>query len=956
MTNPMYADTVYGYINRSLPSSKTYSPQLISNTADATMAQAISSLLGSCQSFVFSVAFITSDGLAVLMEALNSFTGRGTIITSTYLDFNEPDTLLELLKFDNIDVYLADERRGFHAKGYVFRHELGVTAIVGSSNLTANALKVNSEWNLRFSSDRDGDVADQLDAAVQAQIDHAAPLTAELIARYEARRRKRVFVVEEDQPLQVAGDDIEIVPNAMQANALEALEQLYEAGEKRGLIISATGTGKTILAALAVRNVAPKRFLFVVHREQILKKAVSEFQKVLKAPDSDFGFFAGSSRNTDAKYVFATIQSLSRGENRQMFARSAFDYIMIDEVHRAGAESYRKVIDYFTPQFLLGLSATPERTDGFNVFELFDYNVPYEIRLREALAARMLAPFHYYGITDYEGLHAESSIESLTSDQRADYIVSKLEGYGLPRHVRGLMFCSRNAEAEALSAKLNERRVSGRLLRTQALSGEVSVAEREEAIADLEAGLLDYLITVDIFNEGIDIPSINQVVLLRPTKSAIIFTQQLGRGLRKAQGKSHVRIIDFIANYDTNYLIPVALGGDNSGSKNNLRKIVRTAHIDGPSSVSFDRVATEKILSSLEKANLTGRREIKAAIDTLHARLNHLPRLADFVTFDLLDPDIVAANSAPFNYWSLLVELKKVGTAPTAFESNALKFLSVELLPGKRPHELLILRELLKGGALTRSRVREILDEHGTTSDKAVIDSTIRVLTGMFYKDRDLERYGGAILSRISDVGLELHPDIAEHYTAYAADTNWFSSFKGHVDDLIETGLKLCKIRGNWLGDLRLGEQYSRKDVCRLAGWKQNETATMFGYKIDQDTNMCPIFVTYHKDPEADLSISYEDAFEAPDRMVWMTKSGRTTSSPTEKAIIAGKVDLHLFVKKHDSEGSVFYYMGKVKPGGAMDTTMPGDNGRILPVVRVDLELESAVEESLYTYITSAGR
>lgn len=962
----VYTDTLFGYINRTLPASKKYSPQLISNTGEATMLTAINSLLGSCQSFVFSVAFISSDGLAALKNALVETKARGTIITSTYLDFNDPDDLRELLLLENCHVYLADEERGFHAKGYIFNHEAGTTAIVGSSNLTAYALKVNAEWNLKFSAERDGDVASQLADAVQFQIGRAQPLTEELISAYERRRRRRVIVTgDDDTPLEANDSTVVIRPNAMQADALEELDKLYAAGEKRGLIISATGTGKTILAALAVKNVDPHRVLFLVHREQIAKKAALEFQKVLGLADHEIGFFGGGTQNVDARFTFATVQSLSKGENRRIFARSHFDYIIIDEVHRSGAGTYRKLIDYYTPGFLLGLSATPERTDGFNIFELFDYNVPYEIRLRDALGAKMLSPFHYYGITDYTdgsqwSMTRQSSLDELTSDERVDYIVSKLQAYGRARGVCGLIFCSRNEEATRLASMLNERAIDRRPLRTRALSGANTQEEREQGIVDLTEGRLDYLITVDIFNEGIDIPAINQVVLMRPTQSAIIFTQQLGRGLRKAAGKTHVRVIDFIANYDTNYLIPVALGGVQDGSKNTVRKHVRSPDVQGASTISFERIAQERILSSLDKVKLAGRREIRHDINTLMQRLQRVRRLGDFVNFELLSPDIVAAAEKPFNYWSLLHLLKFVDHGPALLEKNFLSFLSVELLAGKRPHELLILRELLnRGGPMGLTDVASLLAGAGTTSSPEVVASAVRVVTGKFFKDIDRARFGGVAPATIDDRGLVLDPDFATLYRAYKPtddlhSSEWATSFRAHVDDLIDTGLRLCRIRGNWQGGLNLGDQYTRKDVCRLLGWDQNETATMFGYKVDENTKTATIFVTYHKGPDTDLSVSYEDEFLSPRDMVWFSKSGRTTSSPLEKKILSGAYTIHLFVKKHDSEGAEHYYLGTVDPQGAVDTFMPGKD-KDLPVIKVDLELDSAVEESLYEYMLSTG-
>ena len=249
-----------------------------------------------------------------------------------------------------------------------------------------------------------------------------------------------------------------------------------------------------------------------------------------------------------------------------------FDYILIDEVHKAGASSYQKVIEYFNPKFLMGMTATPERTDDFNIYALFDYNIAYEIRLQEALEEDMLCPFHYFGVTDieYNGETIDDAtiLSKLVADERVNHILDKIEYYGFSGEtVKGLMFCSRKEEAAKLSLVLNEKG-----LRTVALTGDDSQEERVLRINQLENGKLDYILTVDIFNEGIDIPCINQVVMLRQTQSSIIFIQQLGRGLRKHDTKDYVTIIDFIGNYKNNYLIPVALSGDQSQNKDNIRR------------------------------------------------------------------------------------------------------------------------------------------------------------------------------------------------------------------------------------------------------------------------------------------------------------------------------------------------------------------------------------------------
>lgn len=960
-------DVKFGFLDSTLAADQLNNPVLISNADDNTMLRAIKEELSRSDSFIFSVAFITSSGLAMLKQALYEFTGSGTIITSRYLDFNEPDVFRELLNLDGVEVYVdpgVDE--GFHAKGYIFEQPFGITAIVGSSNLTDRALKVNQEWNLRFSALPGGHIVDQLHQAVSRQRDRAQALSPEWIERYESTRKARTFIARPDRLIDTTDDNELIVPNMMQSAALESLQEVVEAGEKRAVIISATGTGKTILAALAVRKAKPKRLLFVVHREQILNKAAEEFRKVLRAPKTDFGFFVGGKKQIEKKYVFASYQSLARPDTLPTIDPRGFDYIIIDEVHRAGAASYLRLLEHFKPHFLLGLTATPERTDGFNIFELFDYNVPYEIRLQDALRSKMLAPFHYYGIADFEDSlghvpHDESTLNELVSDERIDYLLEMLRVYGYPRAVKGLIFCSRKKEAELLSAKLNQRLVNGQVLRTRALTGEDSEAVREDTVSQLEAGKLDYILTVDIFNEGIDIPSINQIVMLRGTKSSIIFTQQLGRGLRKAEGKDHLRVIDFIGNYANNYLIPIALTGDHSADKDSVRqKIVQseTKGVElGTSSINFDRISQERILSSLAKAQLAGKREFKEAIVNLRHRLGQVPKLIDFARFDTIDPFILGSKYG--DYWSLLHSLKIIENGPTTRESQFLKFLSSEILNGLRPHETLLLKELLRTGEISRNDFRDLLTREGTSASPQVLRSVERMLTLDFFTSRRRLQLGDISLISVKGETIAVDPTFAGLYHAYSPSENrgyTAQSFRAHVDDILNTSLYLNRAQHSWKGELLVGNRYSRKDACRLLLWDTNQESTIYGYKVDMATSTCPIFVTYDKDPDVSASVRYLDEFHSPGLMKWYSRSKRTLQSNELQPIIHHQVPLYLFVKKSDAEGTDYFYLGTADSSNPVQTTMRGDDSETHDVVTMDLKLESPVELGLYQYLVDTGK
>lgn len=954
--SPVGQGTAHGFLDQSITSDQLYHPKLIINDEDNTMVRAIKEELGRSDRFDFSVAFISASALGLLKQALVDFAGQATIITSTYLDFNEPNMFRELLTMDNVEVRIhPGTHGGFHAKGYVFTQGDSLSAIVGSSNFTRDALKTNKEWNLRFSALPEGDITYQLQDAINQQRSESFPLTEAWIDEYERTRQPRVepatviALEEEEAPVG------RIEPNSMQQEALEEIRKVRTSGEKRALVVSATGTGKTILAALAAREIDPRRMLFIVHREQILNKAMSEFKMVLDGDDEDFGRMVGAVQQSDRKYVFAMERTLSRPETLTTIPSDAFDLIIIDEVHRAGAAGYNRIIDHFAPSFLLGLTATPERTDDFNIFELFDYNVPYEIRLQAALEADMLAPFNYYGVTEYvtetgEKKDDPAELSKLIAPERVHYILEMLRKYGFPRDVKGLMFCSGKEEVHELSRLFNEQDFNGRLLRTVALTGESSAEERETAMRELELGNLDYILTRDIFNEGIDIPAVNQVVMLRNTQSSIIFTQQLGRGLRKARGKDHLRVIDFIGNYQNNFLIPIALFGDSSLNPDTIKekmiKAQTTGVIAGVSSVSFDEVSRRRVLESLQTAKLDSMHNLKKAVRDLEYRLGRLPMLIDFARFHTVDPVVIASNKK--SYWNFLVHTKMETAVPTAEEAAYLALLDSELLNGKRPQEMLLIKALLERGDLTRAEYVDLLVANGCVSDPATVGSVERILTLDFFVKEEVKKYGPHPVIRI----------LQDRYILDSVFTRFYDAgglFEQHVDDAIETALYLARHDESWKGNLLVGHQYTRKDVCRMLNWESNKTSTMFGYQVDAESRTCPIFITHNKAEGISATTQYKDGFDSETTINWFTKSKTSLKSQREFDIANNQFPLHVFVKKSDADGSDFFYLGEATARDAHDTTMPGSENDV-SVVTMKLDLEHAVDPGLFSYLAGAGK
>jgi len=422
----------------------------------------------------------------------------------------------------------------------------------------------------------------------------------------------------------------------MQIEALGNLKNLRVEGKNKALIISATGTGKTYLSAFDAKAFNPKKLLFVVHRLTITKDSLTTFRSVF-GNDKTMGLYSGSKRDLDCDFVFSTIQTISKTNHLDNFSKDYFDYIIIDETHRSGAGSYLRLIEHFEPKFLLGMTATPERTDGNDIFQLFDHNIAYEIRLSRAMEEEMLSSFHYYGVTDLSidniEVDRKSDFRYLVSNERVERIIEQAKFYGSDNGItRGLIFCSRKNEAVELSELFNSKG-----FRTVALTGDSNEKERARAIEKLETDnlseKLDYIFTVDIFNEGIDIPKINQIIMLRPTESAIIFIQQLGRGLRKLDGKGYLTVIDFIGNYENNYLIPIALYGDTSYNKDSLRKLITEGSrmIPGASTINFDEITKERIFQYIDSANMQLFADLKKDYNLLKFTLGRTPMMMDFI-------------------------------------------------------------------------------------------------------------------------------------------------------------------------------------------------------------------------------------------------------------------------------------------------------------------------------------
>ena len=910
-----------GLYSQDYPGHNLLTPQLVTNQADGTIWQTLQDELQHCQHFTWAVAFITTDMLVPLKALLADLADRGvsgTLLTGDYLGFNSPRAFAELMKIPNLNVKIVDQQ-GFHAKGYVFDHGDYQTAVIGSANFTRAALLQNTEWALRVSSRQDASLTRQLSARLANLARTSHSLTADWLAEYQAAWRPLPTV---RQRLRTSAAPI--TPNQMQRPALLALQQLRTSGAHRGLVVSATGTGKTYLGAFAVKDFHPRRFLYVVHREQIAKKSLASFRRVIGGPASDYGLLTGNRHDWDAKYLFATVQTLAQPGTLAKLAPETFDYILVDEAHRAAAPSYQRLFDHFQPQFWLGMTATPERMDKQDVYALFDYHLAYEVRLKAALDAGMLAPFHYVGVQDYEQdgelITETTGLRYLVSDQRVKYVLEQMNYYGYcGDQPRGLIFCSRQEEARELASKFS---AAGHP--AVALTNEDSPRRRQQAVEQLEAGKLEYIVTVDLFNEGVDIPSLNQVIMLRNTQSAVVFTQQLGRGLRKFPGKDYVTVLDFIGNYRNNFLIPLALNQDTSRQVDRARQEVQLPPTIGVSTISFRRVAAERILQSLAAVKLDSLRELRTAYQDLHQRLGRPPLLLDFSRYGEVSPLVFAENGRLANYGQFLAKMGEP-VQLSDHENAVLSFVTKELVNGKRPHELVLLKLLLAnaGHRCSQEELIAALRDRGAYVSPAVLQSIDDILSLSFFavkagKQTRREQYGGAPLV-VHDglVDYRLAPELA---AALKADPQ----FSTLLTDAVDTGLALSKDY-DASHQFTLYQQYDRKDVCRLLNWPLDVSAPMYGYRVgDQE---CPIFITYRKEDDQRRNAIYDNQLENGRSLRWYTRSPRHRSSPEVQRLLATNADgrprvqIHLFVKRSDAVGKQFYYLGPatIQPGSVQE-------------------------------------
>ena len=987
----LYSGFETAYIDSQIPSNLAYKPQFVSNNHQEgkKVISSIEDELLVCDQFQISVAFITMSGITPLLQTLKELEEKdipGEILTTNYLNFSEPRALKKLHKLKNItlkmyDVEAADE--GFHTKGYIFRKNEIYRIIIGSSNITSAALTSNKEWNTKVVSTEHGEVAEQILAEYRQLWNSQYALNYEtFIENYsqqyeiikhqrEAAKEGRITSIEK----------YKLQPNSMQVGFITNLKKILALGEKRALLISATGTGKTYASAFAMRELGFERVLFLVHRNQLAKQAKRSYDKVFNKRIT-MGIVGAGQHEYDADYVFATRDTLWREEHLHHYKPDDFDCIILDEAHHSSADTYQRIMNYFTPKLWLGMTATPDKRDdnidGRNIYEIFHYQIAYEIRLQQAMEENMLCPFHYFGISDLSmigdgkgknNILTTDDFNRLVSDERVKHIVEQAHYFGYSGdRVKGLIFCSRIKESQELSEKFNQtiNPETGKYFRTIALNGDASEDERSAAFerlamdeADAATGRepLDYIFSVEILNEGVDIIEVNQVIMLRPTESPIVFIQQLGRGLRKAEGKEYVVILDFIGNYEKNFMIPIALSGDRTYNPDTIRKYVISGNstIPGASTVHFDAVAKEKIFRSIDK--IRGMKAIiRDSYTSLKNRLGRVPYLMDFYENGEIDPLVIIREYKTYHDFLTSVEKESYKGGISEQEKLTLEYLSKTVLSGVRPYELEILKHLFYEEQISLPELTEELKKAYVDSfDLSSLENAIRVLEGRFVsKEEEYQKY------KAIDIIEEHNNRFIRRMTSYAKRLQHME-FQKQVNDLIRVGL--ARYQEKYAGQQKddnpfvLYEKYSRRDVSLLMNCGRDLSSIMYGMKrIDDDVF---IFITYHKvgaDSEelqyAEGKPDYADSFADNCTFRWDSQIGKGPESGYMQDVLSAKRK-HLLVKKSDAETS-FYYMGTFDVISAVGDKKMDNRGSMKDITKVTMKMHHAVREDLLKYLESS--
>ncbi|MCT7548265.1 DEAD/DEAH box helicase [Aliarcobacter butzleri] len=918
---------------------------LVTNNQITNFFNNITELLDNCESFCFNVAFINFSGIQLLLDSFKKLEEKnikGKILTSTYLNFTQIKALEKIKKFKNIELKIYDcevSNIGFHSKSYIFEFKDEYKILIGSSNITASAFKSNIEWNVKTVTKKDDiflkDVLNEFETLWKS----SSEVNDEFLTSYSN------FLNSQNKEFKSFSLN-QIKTNFMQKKALEKLENLRKKGEKKALIIAATGSGKTYLSAFDVKNFKAKTMLFLVHRENILIKAKESFETILPEINS-FGLYTGNKKEQDKNYLFSTIQTMSSTFSN--FSQDFFDYIIIDEAHHVASPSYKKILDYFKPKFLLGLTATSNRMDGNSIYEVFDENIALDIRLNDALEHNLIVPFHYYGISDIQSIDYENVdltkidllAKLLSVNKRVDFIIDKMDFYsnsGNKRKVLG--FCVSKEHSNFMSEEFNKKGIN-----SITLTSEDSISKREESIKRLENenDSLEVIFTVDIFNEGIDIPSINMVLFLRPTNSPIVFIQQLGRGLRKYKNKEFLTVLDFIGNHKKAYLIALALVGNKMIDKESIKLSIENNFADFKNAfISMDEISKNRILEQINKENFNQLKYLKEQYFEVRNILEKVPTLVDFLQFeDVINPlKFIDESKSYIEFLAKVEENKKL--KELVLDENfikAIRFIENEL-PVKRVYEFVILKYLLNNDFCDENIAFKVLNKYLDRVDKETIMHSFLYLRQDFLDSAQKNRYLKL---------LEFDGKVAKK-TKEFKELLENENYKKIFEDSLNFGIYNYEeeFGSSDFGKpfLKLYSKYNMLNIAKLCNFPKIHSSFRGSGFLKYENDFF-LFINLEKE-KFSKSANYHNAFLSKDVFTYQSKPSHSSDKGDGERLSENKkfgVKLHIFVRKYvqvDKKTQDFIYLG------VANTLKYWDNKPI----NLELKLENPLSDKLFEEFT----
>lgn len=921
-----------------------------------------------CKKFYFIVSFIKYSGIQLLISTLDELEKQGIqgeIITSVYLNITDSKALRKLLSYKNIKVKIYNNSsESFHTKAYLFEKEKYHSVVIGSSNISQSALYSAEEWNVKLTDSSFFNIykksLNQFEKLWHSN--EAIELTQDFIDEYEKYKKSVNVQNTFDYRKTKIEQENEFVPNSMQKRVLQKLKETRINGNKKGLVISATGTGKTYLAAMDIKQffeinsntenklfkinekkskISNIKFLFIAHREELLENAMNVFSRILKIDKNEFGRIYGGVKEINKSMIFASIQSLRNCYNE--FKYNFFDYIIVDEFHHSMSDSYLKTLSYFQSKFLLGLTATPKRMDGKDILSLCDYNVVDEIGIKEALEEDLIVPFHYFGVNDYminydnipykNGKYNEKILlQNLLLNTRTDYIVEKINKFGFDGDkLSAIAFCQNIEHAFFMKEEFTNKGY-----KSAVITANTSSNDRVKILEKFKNKKIEILCVVDILNEGIDIPTINLLLFLRPTMSSTIFIQQIGRGLRKAKNKDFVTIIDFIGNHKKDYLLINYFSSevDNKDTlftkKEKIINEIKNQFSNIPKScyVELDRICQNRIIEKIEKINFSSKNILKEMYLDYKAEIGKFEdeflRIRDFDTNIELFQELCLKMHSFYNAQLQFEDSKIFKNENEKNPLNTAETQFLEYLEKKitlvEPFTFLIIDYLATGKEYINNsdllnKYKEFFDIKRNFEKYYLLNRIFEELT----EDEILEKnlYGYKFSKKYKN--LFLNKKLNEKNNMKSQQKENKLNFINRLKQLIHLGLN--EFKRNDLDEFNENilisyKEYKRVELQILLDSKVPKGSWRAGY-ANTDKDIC-LFATIDKTHILQENLKYDNSLFADNIIQWISQPKTAHTSSVGKMFINHKelgYNVHIFIRKFafmdGNKTNPFIYLGK---------------------------------------------